>query len=212
MGQFSGGALPGSRSLSRLAVAVERAERVAFGRMGPSAVKRLLMDARIHAACLRSPGLTVGVDVRLHASARVYAGRSERVVLGDRTIINNGVILQPYGGWIELGSDCGVSPYAVLYGHGGLSIGRGTLIAAHSVIVPANHLYGDPAKGLADQGNSREGICIGSNVWIGAHVVVTDGVTIGDRAVIAAGAVVTKDVAACEIVGGVPARTLRASN
>ncbi|HFK3004318.1 TPA: DapH/DapD/GlmU-related protein, partial [Clostridioides difficile] len=50
----------------------------------------------------------------------------------------------------------------------------------------------------------------GKNVWIGANVTVVPGVTIGDNAIIAAGAVVTKNVAENTIVGGVPAKLLRA--
>ena len=52
-------------------------------------------------------------------------------------------------------------------------------------------------------------IIIGNNVWIGASVTVVPGVTIGDNAIIAAGAVVTKDVEANTIVGGVPAKVIR---
>src|SRR5690606_9310173 len=56
---------------------------------------------------------------------------------------------------------------------------------------------------------ASRGIVIGNDVWIGSHVVVLDGVTVGDRAVIGAGAVVTKDVPAGAIVGGNPAKVLR---
>lgn len=52
-------------------------------------------------------------------------------------------------------------------------------------------------------------VVIGNDVWIGAHVTVLPGVTIGDNVVVAAGAVVTKDVPSNSIVGGVPARILR---
>lgn len=52
-------------------------------------------------------------------------------------------------------------------------------------------------------------IHIGRNVWIGANAVVLPGVSIGDGAVVAAGAVVTKDVPPCTIVGGVPAKKLK---
>ncbi len=50
---------------------------------------------------------------------------------------------------------------------------------------------------------------IGNGVWVGAHATILSGVTIGDNAVIAAGAVVTKDVPANAVVGGVPAQTIK---
>jgi len=49
-------------------------------------------------------------------------------------------------------------------------------------------------------------VTIGNDVWIGLNAIIMSGVTVGDGAVIAAGAVVTKDVASYEIVGGVPAK------
>ena len=55
----------------------------------------------------------------------------------------------------------------------------------------------------------RIGITIWKNVWIGAHATVVPGVTVGDNAIIAAGAVVTKDVPANAIVAGVPAKVIR---
>ena len=52
-------------------------------------------------------------------------------------------------------------------------------------------------------------IVVGNNVWIGSHATILKGVTIGDGAIVAAGAVVTKDVPANTIVGGVPAKPIR---
>lgn len=57
--------------------------------------------------------------------------------------------------------------------------------------------------------NHPAAIHIGKKVWVGSHVTILPGVTIGDNAIIAAGAVVTKDVAANTVVGGVPAKFLK---
>ncbi|MBT0772024.1 hypothetical protein KIH74_23985 [Kineosporia sp. J2-2] len=67
----------------------------------------------------------------------------------------------------------------------------------------------DPGVEVFRQPLTSAGITIGNDVWVGSHVVVLDGVTVGDRAVLAAGAVVTKDVPAGAVVGGNPARLLR---
>src|SRR5690625_2434633 len=67
----------------------------------------------------------------------------------------------------------------------------------------------EPHTEVFRQPLTSRGITIGDDVWIGSHVVVLDGVTVGDRAVLAAGAVVTKDVPAGAVVGGNPARLIQ---
>lgn len=88
---------------------------------------------------------------------------------------------------------------------GGISIGDGTLIGHNVVLATLNHgIAPDERHDLFPAP-----IHIGKNVWIGANAAVLPGVTIGDNAVIAAGAVVTKDVSACTVVAGVPAKVIR---
>lgn len=88
---------------------------------------------------------------------------------------------------------------------GGITIGEGALIGHNVVLATLNH----------DLNPTRRQICIpspikiGKNVWIGSNSTILPGVTIGDNSVIAAGAVVTKDVPANTIVGGVPARFIK---
>lgn len=88
---------------------------------------------------------------------------------------------------------------------GGIRIGEGALIGHNVVLATLNH-------GLApkDRGTTYPApIVIGKNVWIGANATVVSGVTVGDNSVIAAGAVVTKDVPKNTVVGGVPAKLLK---
>jgi acetyltransferase-like isoleucine patch superfamily enzyme len=88
---------------------------------------------------------------------------------------------------------------------GGIAIGDGTLIGHNAVLATLNHDFA-PEK----RANMHPApIIIGNNVWIGANVTVIPGVTIGDNAIIAAGAVVTKDVPANTVVGGVPAKVIK---
>lgn len=89
--------------------------------------------------------------------------------------------------------------------HGGLEIGDDTLIGHNVVIATLNH-HQDPEK----RGNMFPGkVTIGSKVWIGANATLLPGVTVHDGAIIAAGAVVNKDVPAKTIVGGVPAKVIK---
>lgn len=88
---------------------------------------------------------------------------------------------------------------------GGIYIGDGSFIGSHVVIATLNHAQ-DPAH-RADTLPSP--VRIGKNVWIGSHATLLPGVTVGDGAIIAAGAVVTKDVPANSIAGGVPAKFIK---
>jgi len=158
--------------------------------------------------------IAIGADTVVHPGAVVDAratggGVSGRIIIGRQCQIHTGAILATYGGTIEIGDRVSINPYSVLYGHGGLRIGSETLIAAHTVLIPANHNFTACDVPIREQGLTVKGIRIDSNVWIGAGVRILDGVTVGSGAVLAAGAVVTSDVAPGLVVGGVPARPLR---
>lgn len=88
---------------------------------------------------------------------------------------------------------------------GGIYLGNGALIGHNVVLATLNH-----AKSPKDRSSMLPApIHIGKHVWIGSNATVLPGVTIGDGAIVAAGAVVTHDVPENTIVGGVPARVLR---
>ena len=88
---------------------------------------------------------------------------------------------------------------------GGIYIGDDVLVGHNCVIATINHLE-EPAR-RGDM--TTRPVRIGNRVWIGANVTILPGVTVGDGAILAAGAVVTKDVAPRTVVGGVPAKVLK---
>lgn len=134
------------------------------------------------------------------------------ITIGENSELMQGVLIMTYGGTIEIGARCSINPYSILYGHGNLKIGNDVLIAAHTVIIPANHNFDDIHIPINSQGLTTKGIVIDDDVWIGAGCKILDGVTIGKGAVIAAGAVVNKNVPPYTIVGGVPAKELKKRN
>lgn len=130
--------------------------------------------------------------------------QNERLRMGDRGYIAAGAYLS---GDIVMGDDTTVNPYTVVRGE--ISIGDGVRIGAHTSIIAFNHDVSDPEATVISQGITSRGITIGDDVWVGSHVVVLDGVHVGSHSVLAAGAVVTKDVPAGAVVGGNPARVLK---
>ena len=106
---------------------------------------------------------------------------------------------------IKLGKNVFINSGCCFQDHAGIEIGDGTLIGHQVVIATINHAQ-DPVS-RADM--FPKPVKIGKNVWIGAHATILPGVTIGDNAIIAAGAVVTKDVENNAVVGGVPAKKIK---
>ena len=106
---------------------------------------------------------------------------------------------------IHLGEDVFINAGCRFQDQGGIYIGDRALIGHNAVIATLNHDM-DPAK-RADLWPAP--VHIGCDVWLGSNATVLPGVTIGDGAVVAVGAVVTKDVAANTVVGGVPAKLIK---
>ena len=113
-----------------------------------------------------------------------YTDYGRNIRVGKRFFINSGCCFQDQGG-IELGDGC--------------------LIGHQVVIATLNHDLDPNKRGSMIPAK----VTLGKNVWVGAHATILPGVKIGDNAVIAAGAVVTKDVPANTVVAGVPARVIK---
>lgn len=111
------------------------------------------------------------------------------------------------GGNTRIGRNLFVNQNCTFYDLGGLDIGDDVMIGPNCSLITSGHPI-PPAQ--RRDGVTAKPIRIGNNVWIAANVTVIGGVTIGDNAVVAAGSVVTKDVPANTIVGGNPARVIRA--
>ena len=110
-----------------------------------------------------------------------------------------------YGMNIRLGKGVFINEGCCFQDQGGIEIGDNALIGHQVVLATLNHdLIPERRANMIPAP-----IKIGNNVWIGAHATILAGVTIGDNAVVAAGAVVTRDVPANCVVGGVPAKIIK---
>jgi acetyltransferase-like isoleucine patch superfamily enzyme len=162
----------------------------------------------------RRPGIHVSEQARYIARTAQLQTNPDRsmpngqIYISRGVRISDGVILASWDGTIFLDEGVFIGPYCVLYGQGGLVIGKNALIAAHTVCIPGNHIFSDPSVPINRQGASLQGINIGEDVWVGCGVRILDGVRIGRGCVIGAGAVVTQSLVDYSIAVGVPARVI----
>lgn len=170
-----------------------------FWRAATPAQRQRQLDLQ-RAALRARPGWTIGQHCFLSEDAAVQA---DTLSLGDRSYVAGHTYLT---GDVRFGRDCSVNVFTAVRGR--VDIGDGVRIGAHTSILGFNHSMA-PDTEVFRQPLTCKGVTIGDDVWIGAHVVVLDGVHVGDQAVLAAGAVVTKDVPGGAVVGGNPARILR---
>ena len=154
----------------------------------------------IHPSCKISP------ESRIHP-------RSGAIVIGRNCSVSTGAIIQ---GTVKMGSNCSVQAYSILVGetsadgvNGGIEAGQGVRIAPQTVIFSANHVYSDPNRMIYEQGMAAEGVRIEDDVWLASHVVVTAGVCVGRGSIVAAGAVVTRNIPPYSVAAGIPARVIR---
>jgi acetyltransferase-like isoleucine patch superfamily enzyme len=139
---------------------------------------------------LREGRLEIGAGTLLEPNVWITAPGDARVRIGEGTFLNIGVMVASIA-LVEIGSHC--------------------MLANGCFVTDGNHRFDDPAQPVTWQGFTSKGPTrVGDNVWLGAHVVVTSGVTIGDRCVVGANSVVTTDLPPGTIAAGAPARVLRA--
>ena len=161
---------------------------------------------------VRRKGVSIEKPSLISPSAMISA-RNGQIRCGKNTLICPGAVVQ---GNVTMGENCSVQPYAVLVGYGNredkkgeIVIGDNVRIAAHAMIIAANHVFSDPATPICKQGMERKSIVIEDDVWVAGNVCITAGVRVGRGSVLAAGAVVTKDVPPYSVAAGVPARVIK---
>ncbi|WES63838.1 DapH/DapD/GlmU-related protein [Microbacter sp. GSS18] len=160
----------------------------------------------MHTAAQEALRITAEINGGYHDDAGVRALLSQ---LAGRPVDDTLTVFPPFhtdfGKNTTFGRGVFVNMGCKFQDQGGITIGDGALIGHNVVIATINHPL-DPDR-RAD--NVPSPVVIGDKVWIGSNAVILPGVTVGDGAVVAAAAVVTKDVPAGVVVAGVPARVIR---
>ena len=143
----------------------------------------------------------------IHHSARMDTPPYRKFSLGDYSVIESFACINNAVGDVMIGDHTRIGLHNTIIGP--VIIGSHVNLAQGITVTALNHNFEDSKKRIDEQGVSTNAVVIEDDIWIGANAVVLPGVTIGHHSVVAAGAVVTKDVPPHSLVAGVPAKVIK---
>lgn len=151
--------------------------------------------------------LSMPASTIIEPLAVVYIGARGRLELGEMNTIYPGATIRIDQGWMKTGTEVSFGSGCHVYEpRAGLTIGDHCMIGGGVLICGVNHGHATRDVPMRQQAFEAEPIAIGRDVWIGMGAIILPGVTLGDGAIVGAGAVVTSDVASGAVVRGAPAR------
>ena len=176
--------------------------------------------------------LLIGKKVTLRCPQMISTGRSviiedyvtidalsqQGVILGDNvtiakfTTIQCTGVIRSLGVGLKIGDNSAIGAYSFLGAQGGITIGNDVIMGPRVNFHAENHKYDNLNIPIRLQGETRQGIMIEDDCWVGAGSIFLDGVHVGTGSIVAAGSVVTKDIPAYSIVAGSPARVIKKRN
>ena len=173
---------------------------------------------------LLAPGKAYGAERKVRGAYWAIRFRTSKILIGRHVqlegdqfkfgtnvrLFDGGQYVTASQGYIEIGDNSHISRMAVISGLGGITIGRGCAISAHVAIYSSTTDSNAPT--IIGAPIIKKPVVIGDNVYIGVGAKIIPGITVGNNAVIAAGAVVTKDVPDDRLAKGVPAVHARLRN
>jgi acetyltransferase-like isoleucine patch superfamily enzyme len=147
--------------------------------------------------CFIGPGVTIQI------------GKAGRVELGRWSWLGHGTKIRCHEGVVSIGAKTVMGQECTISAYQHVSIGRECVIADRVMLIDFDHGVVEVERPIRLQGIYKRDTRVGNNVWIGYGACILRGVTVGDNAIIGTNAVVTRDVPANAVVGGVPARVIR---
>lgn len=148
-----------------------------------------------------------GRGSKIYWSVRMDTPPYRRFFLGKHSVIESYCCINNAVGDVVIGDHTRIGIHNTIIGP--VCIGNHVNLAQGITVSALNHNFEDKNKRIDEQGITTKPVMIGNDVWIGANAVVLPGVTIGKHCVVAAGAVVTKDVPDNSLVAGVPAKLIK---
>ena len=144
---------------------------------------------------------------KIHRSVRMDTPPYRKFSLGDYSVVESYSCINNAVGDVIIGDHTRVGLHNTVIGP--VTIGSHVNLAQGITVTALNHNFAEKGLRIDEQGVSTSPVTIGDDIWIGANAVILPGVTIGNHSVVAAGAVVTKDVPPHTLVAGVPAKIIK---
>ena len=160
--------------------------------------------------------IRVGSNFTAQDHCEINGLSQKGLVFGDKVSIGSYAIIRPtnlYGGdagvGLKVGNNSSIGPFAYIGCSGYIEIGDNVMISPRVSIYSENHNFEHSERPMIEQGVTRSYVKIENDCWIAANAIILAGVTVGKGAIVAAGAVVTKDVPPFSIVAGNPAQVIK---
>jgi acetyltransferase-like isoleucine patch superfamily enzyme len=131
------------------------------------------------------------------------------ITIGNGVFVGRNTILSCKNGDIVIDDQANIGFNCEIFSASRVRVGKSVLMAAYTYLVGGDHLYDRVDIPVLEQGRTARGIEVDDNVWLGTHVVVTDGSRVGRDAIVGAGAVVVGEIPEFSIVAGIPAKVMR---
>jgi acetyltransferase-like isoleucine patch superfamily enzyme len=158
---------------------------------------------------------TYGRRLTLHGLAFIaprvviQIGRKGRVELGRWSWVGHDTKIRCHEGLVSIGAKTVLGQECTISSYQHVSVGRECVIADRVMLIDFDHGAAEVERPIRLQGIYKRDVRVGNNVWIGYGASILRGVTVGDNAIVGTSAVVTRDVPANAVVGGIPARVIR---
>jgi acetyltransferase-like isoleucine patch superfamily enzyme len=161
---------------------------------------------------LRHPHkVVIGDDVVIDDGCCLDAKGTDNqgIAIGAGVFVGRNTILSCKNGDIVIDDRANIGFNCEVFSASRVRVGKSVLMAAYTYLVGGDHLYDRVDIPVLEQGRTARGIEIDDNVWLGTHVVVTDGSKVGRDAIVGAGAVVVGEIPEFAIAAGIPAKVMR---
>jgi acetyltransferase-like isoleucine patch superfamily enzyme len=139
----------------------------------------------------------------------LQVGKQAQLRLGRWSWVGHGTKIRCHEGLVEIGAKTVMGQECTISAFQQVKIGRECVIADRVMFIDFDHGVVEVERPIRLQGIYKRDVNVGNNVWIGYGACILRGVTVGDNAIIGTNSVVTRDVPANAVVGGVPARVIR---